>query len=79
MSFLENLSKSKNQDFYGSRQKYTEIETLGKVKKKAISIDGNIQHKFIDLMIIILLSLPPKLTHLIMIQWMLLKKQLTNL
>src|SRR6056300_957780 len=39
--FLENLSKSKNQDFYGSRQKYTDIETLGKVKKKAISIDGN--------------------------------------
>ena len=41
MIFLENLSKSKNQDFYGSRQKYTEIETLGKVKKKAISVDGN--------------------------------------
>ncbi|MDC1181602.1 3-hydroxyacyl-CoA dehydrogenase NAD-binding domain-containing protein [Candidatus Pelagibacter sp.] len=39
--FLENLSKTKNQDFYGSRQKYTEIETLGKVKKKAISVDGN--------------------------------------
>jgi 3-hydroxyacyl-CoA dehydrogenase len=39
--FLENLSRSKNQDFYGSRQKYTEIETLGKVKKKAISVDGN--------------------------------------
>jgi 3-hydroxyacyl-CoA dehydrogenase len=39
--FLENLSKNKNQDFYGSRQKYTEIETLGKVKKKAISVDGN--------------------------------------
>ncbi|MDA9629883.1 3-hydroxyacyl-CoA dehydrogenase family protein, partial [Candidatus Pelagibacter sp.] len=39
--FLENLSKSKNQNFYGSRQKYTEIETLGKVKKKAISVDGN--------------------------------------
>ncbi|WP_435114337.1 3-hydroxyacyl-CoA dehydrogenase NAD-binding domain-containing protein [Candidatus Pelagibacter bacterium nBUS_36] len=39
--FLENLSKSKNQDFYGSRQKYTEIETLGKVKKKAVSVDGN--------------------------------------
>jgi len=39
--FLENLSKSKNQDFYGSRQKYTEIETLGKVKKKAIGVDGN--------------------------------------
>jgi 3-hydroxyacyl-CoA dehydrogenase len=39
--FLKNLSKSKNQDFYGSRQKYTEIKTLGKVKKKAISVDGN--------------------------------------
>ena len=39
--FLENLSKTKNQDFYGSRQKYTEIETLGKVKKKTISVDGN--------------------------------------
>jgi len=39
--FLEGLSKTKNQDFYGSRQKYTEIETLGKVKKKALSIDGN--------------------------------------
>jgi 3-hydroxyacyl-CoA dehydrogenase len=39
--FLENLSKSKNQDFYGSRQKYTAIETLGKVKKKAVSVDGN--------------------------------------
>ncbi|MDB3982615.1 3-hydroxyacyl-CoA dehydrogenase NAD-binding domain-containing protein [Candidatus Pelagibacter sp.] len=39
--FLENLSKNKNQNFYGSRQKYTEIETLGKVKKKATNIDGN--------------------------------------
>jgi 3-hydroxyacyl-CoA dehydrogenase len=39
--FLENLSKTKNQDFYGTRQKYTEIETLGKVRKKAISVDGN--------------------------------------
>ena len=39
--FLQNLSKSKNQDFYGSRQKYTDIETLGKVKKKALSVDGN--------------------------------------
>jgi len=40
-AFLENLSQTKNQDFYGSRQKYTEIETLGKVKKKALSVDGN--------------------------------------
>ena len=39
--FLETLSKTNNQDFYGSRQKYTEIETLGKVKKKAISVNGN--------------------------------------
>jgi 3-hydroxyacyl-CoA dehydrogenase len=39
--FLENLSKTKNQDFYGSRQKYTEIETLGKVKKKASIVHGN--------------------------------------
>jgi len=40
-SFLENLSKTKNEDFYGQRQKYTNIETLGKVKKKASSLDGN--------------------------------------
>ncbi|MDB2514771.1 3-hydroxyacyl-CoA dehydrogenase NAD-binding domain-containing protein [Candidatus Pelagibacter bacterium] len=39
--FLENLSKSKNEDFYGERQKYTNIETLGKVKKIALNIDGN--------------------------------------
>ena len=39
--FLENLAKSKNEKFYGERQKYTTIETLGKVKKTATSIDGN--------------------------------------
>ena len=39
--FLENLAKSKNEKFYGERQKYTDIETLGKVKRKATSIDGN--------------------------------------
>src|SRR5210317_453813 len=39
--FLENLSKTKNEDFYGERQKYTDIETLGKVKRKAISLNGN--------------------------------------
>jgi 3-hydroxyacyl-CoA dehydrogenase len=39
--FLENLSKTKNENFHGIRQKYTEIETLGKVKKTASSIDGN--------------------------------------
>jgi 3-hydroxyacyl-CoA dehydrogenase len=40
-NFLENLSKTKNENFYGERQKYTNIETLGKVKKTASSIDGN--------------------------------------
>ena len=40
-NFLENLSKTKNENFYGERQKYTTIETLGKVKKKALSINGN--------------------------------------
>ena len=39
--FLENLSKSKNENFYGNRQLYTEIETLGKIKPKAIKIDKN--------------------------------------
>ena len=40
-SFLETLSKTKNEKFYGERQKYTTIETLGKVKKKALNINGN--------------------------------------
>ena len=40
-NFLESLSKTKNEDFYGERQKYTNIETLGKVKKTASSLDGN--------------------------------------
>jgi 3-hydroxyacyl-CoA dehydrogenase len=39
--FLENLSKAKNENFYGERQKYTNIETLGKVKKTASSVDEN--------------------------------------
>ncbi len=39
--FLENLVKTKNEKFYGQRQKYTKIETLGKVKKTATNIDGN--------------------------------------
>ena len=39
--FLENLAETKNENFYGVRQKYTSIETLGKVKKTASSIDGN--------------------------------------
>ena len=39
--FLENLSKTKDENFYGSRQLYTDIETLGKVKPKAIKTDKN--------------------------------------
>ncbi len=39
--FLENLSKSKNENFYGERQLYTNIETLGKIKPKAINVDKN--------------------------------------
>jgi len=39
--FLENLSKTKDENFYGERQKYTDIETLGKIKPKAIKIDKN--------------------------------------
>ena len=40
-NFLENLAQSMDEEFYGERQKYTKIETLGKVKKTAMSIDGN--------------------------------------
>ncbi len=39
--FLENLSSNKNENFYGERQLYTEIETLGKIKPKAIKVDRN--------------------------------------
>ena len=40
-AFLQNLSKTKDENFYGSRQLYTDIETLGKVKPKAIKTDKN--------------------------------------
>ena len=40
-NFLKDLSKSKNENFYGERQIYTDIETLGKIKPKAIKIDKN--------------------------------------
>ena len=39
--FLKSLSQTKNENFYGERQKYTEIETLGKIKKTAIKTDKN--------------------------------------
>ncbi len=40
-NFLEKLNQNKDENFYGERQKYTNIETLGKVKPKAIKIDKN--------------------------------------
>ena len=39
--FLENLSKSLDENFYGQRQLYTEIETLGKIKTTATNIHKN--------------------------------------
>ena len=39
--FLENLSKTKDENFYGERQLYTALETLGKIKPKAIKLDKN--------------------------------------
>ncbi len=39
--FLNNLSKLKDENFYGERQLYTDIETLGKIKPKAIKVDKN--------------------------------------
>ncbi len=39
--FLKILSKSKDENFYGERQLYTDIETLGKIKPKAINVDKN--------------------------------------
>ena len=39
--FLKNLSVTKDENFYGERQLYTDIETLGKIKPKAIKVDKN--------------------------------------
>ena len=39
--FLENLSKTNDENFYGERQLYTNIETLGKIKTKASKVDKN--------------------------------------
>jgi len=40
-TFLKNLSGTKDENFYGERQLYTDIETLGKIKPKAIKVDKN--------------------------------------
>ncbi len=39
--FLKNLKDNNSKSFYGQRQKYTDIETLGKIKKSVIQIDKN--------------------------------------
>ena len=39
--FLQNLKNKNLKNFYGQRQKYTEIETLGKIKKSVIKLDRN--------------------------------------
>ncbi len=54
-NFLENLSKSKDENFYGERQLYTDIETLGKVRPTAIKLDKNNSaeiHRFKDFNIV---------------------------
>ena len=53
--FLEELSKSKNENFYGQRQLYTNIETLGKIKPRAVKSEKNksaITHRFKDFNIV---------------------------
>jgi len=50
-SFLENLKRNSSKKFYDERQKYTNIETLAKIKKSVIKIEKMIQRKFSDLMI----------------------------
>ncbi len=39
--FLNNLKKKNLKKFYDQRQKYTNIETLGKIKKSVIKVDKN--------------------------------------
>ncbi len=53
--FLENLSKTKDENFYGERQLYTDIQTLGKVRPSAIKLDKNNSaeiHRFKDFNIV---------------------------
>ena len=40
-SFLENLKKQGLDNFYDQRQKYTNIQTLGKIKKLVLKVDKN--------------------------------------
>ena len=53
--FLENLSRSKDENFYGERQLYTDIETLGKIRPTSIKLDKNNSaeiHRFKDFNIV---------------------------
>ena len=53
--FLEDLSKSKDENFYGERQLYTNIQTLGKIRPLAIKVDKNNSaeiHRFKDFNIV---------------------------
>ena len=53
--FLEDLSISKNENFYGERQLYTKIETLGKIKPSALKLEKNksaVTHRFRDFNIV---------------------------
>lgn len=53
--FLENLSKTKDENFYGERQLYTNIQTLGKIRPSAIKTDKNNSaeiHRFNDFNIV---------------------------
>ncbi len=53
--FLEDLSISKNENFYGERQLYTKIETLGKIKPSALKLEKNksaVTHRFKDFNIV---------------------------
>ncbi len=53
--FLANLSKTKDENFYGERQIYTDIQTLGKVRPSAIKLDKNNSaeiHRFKDFNIV---------------------------
>ena len=53
--FLDNLSKSMDENFYGERQLYTDIQTLGKIKPLAVNVDKNNSaeiHRFKDFNIV---------------------------
>ncbi len=53
--FLESLAKTKDENFYGERQLYTEIQTLGKIRPSAIKLDKNNSaeiHRFKDFNIV---------------------------